>query len=259
MRIGRYKYIVFDIHGVLIGRNRAPSEISEGELVMSLRRTGSKVRFLTNSSSVSRTSVVDQLLSIGIKAKEEEVFTAAITAGFYLRQTGVKHRLFVIGSPGLCLEISTICGPQVEWVTPENATTVVVSRDLGLAEETLDRLGRAAEVFLIATCRDPHFRSFSGVAVGPGATVERVERTLGKTAFVVGKPNPYVLTAVMGIPPEDLGATLVVGDSPAQDVALGRNGGCATALIATVGTRLAGQPKPDYMIYRLDQLLPQGV
>jgi len=259
MCMGRYKYFVIDIHGVLIGRDRAPSDISAGEVVMKLRKTGSAIRFLTNSSSVSRAAVVEQLLCAGVAAHNEEVFTTAITTGFYLRGTGVKHRLYVIGSPNLRLEIANICGTQIEWVDPEEAATVIVSRDPRLTEETLGRLGKTPEVFLIATCRDPHFPTRNGVAVGSGPTVERVERALGKTAFVIGKPNPYVLTAVMGIPAEDLGATLVVGDSLAQDVALGRNSGCDTALITTAGTQLAEQPKPDYIIHTFGELLLQAV
>jgi ribonucleotide monophosphatase NagD (HAD superfamily) len=130
----------------------------------------------------------------------------------------------------------------------------VVSRDPGLDAATLEALAQARPELLIATCRDAHFPSARGLQVGPGPTVERVERALGRTSFVVGKPNPYVLGAVMGIPPAGLASTLVVGDSVEQDVALGRNAGAISVLLADP---VPPHPAviPDHAIRSLDELL----
>ncbi|UUZ54253.1 HAD hydrolase-like protein [Massilia sp. H-1] len=100
---------------------------------------------------------------------------------------------------------------------------VVVSRARLLDRDTLDQLACNRGVRLLATCRDARFPNGERVDIGPGPTVELVESALGRAAHVLGKPNPYALTAVMGIPRGELAATLIIGDSLHQDIALANN------------------------------------
>lgn len=167
----------------------------------------------------------------------------------------------MIGSPGLREEIARSCGPAVAWADPEDADTLVVSRDPNLSDDLLARLARTRDLRLIATCRDLAFPSGTALEPGPGQTLARVERVLGRTALVAGKPNPEVLTAVMGIPAAELADTLVVGDSPEQDIALGRQAGARTVLIAPPPGSpphpdgRAGGVAADHVIHALDELL----
>jgi arabinose operon protein AraL len=151
-------------------------------------------------------------------------------------------------------EIARVCGAAVEWASPEAAELVVVSRDPALSDDTLRRLGGNRGARLLATCRDGEFPQQGQQQEGPGRTVIRVEQAMGRTARVLGKPNPYVLRRVMGLTPAQRAATLVVGDSPDQDVGLGRRAGCPTVLLADAASPMRG-PRPDHRIHRLDQLL----
>lgn len=268
--------VIFDIHGVLLGRTEPPGHRPAGEIVDGLRRAGYPVRFLTNGSSNPRAALCAQLAQAGIEAEAAEVFTAAHSAAHYLRRrgdAGEVRRVWVIGSPALREEIRCGCGRAVEWAAvPEEADTVVVSRDPSLTDDLLARLANVASLDLIATCRDRQFPAGAGLETGPGPTVVRVEQALRRSAHVVGKPNPYVLTQVMGLGAELLPYTVVVGDSPEQDIALARRAGARSVLLAgpgpgsspSAGAAPARDPAPvasdpsheaDHTIRALDQLM----
>ena len=260
MASGAPSTLIFDIHGVLIGRREPAGHRSPGAVVAALRRAGHPLRFLTNSSSVSRWMLVEQLAAAGVHAEAGEIFTAAGTVAHYLRSRAEPCRLFLIGSDGLRAEIEHSCGARVAWAAPEQADTVVISRDPSLDKKLLDRLAQASRPRLIATCRDRHFPNGVEVATGPGSTVRYVEQALGRNAWVIGKPNTYVLTEVMGLSAEQLANTIVIGDSLEQDVALCETIGARAVLVVNdpipAGTESRGTSArhPHHPIRALDQL-----
>ncbi|MDB5754998.1 MAG: hypothetical protein JWR56_1426 [Massilia sp.] len=259
----RFRHLVFDIHGVLLGRSEPAGHLPPGAVLAGLRAAGYGIRFLTNGSSVSRQKMVALLEQAGIEADSSEVFTAATTVAHYLRHGDTPRRLFVIGSDELRDEITRTAGNAIRWVGPAEADVVVVSRAPALDKGTLGLLGSNGGIRLIATCRDSHFPNGNRIDIGPGPTVQLIENLLGQVAHVLGKPNPYVLTAVMGIAPGEMAATLVVGDSLDQDIALANNAGAGSVLMVASDARSAAPapgaqaafPHPDRMMLALDELL----
>lgn len=251
-----FEHLVLDIHGVLVVARPWPGELTPGKFIARLREAGCRISFLTNASSLTRAGVADALRRDGILAVEKEVFTAGMTVAHYLCALGQRMRLYLIGTPVFRDEIQRACGDRAEWVEPECADFVVVSRDANLREETLARLRNAQDACLLATCRDGMFVHEGRLEAGPGPTVERVERAMGRSALVIGKPNPYVLTHVIGLTPQELRATLVVGDSPDQDVGLGRNAGCRTVLMTEPTAALPSTAlQPDFVTHKFDDLV----
>lgn len=262
----RFRHLVFDIHGVLLGRFEPAGHLPPGAVMARLRAAGYGIRFLTNASSVSRGKMAAILEDAGIEADSSEVFTAATTVAHYLRHGDTPRRLFAIGSDELRDEITRTGGNAIRWVGPDEAEVVVVSRDPTLDRTTLDLLGRNGGIHLIATCRDSRFPNGERIDIGPGPTVELVEHTLGQVAHVLGKPNQYVLTTVMGIASGEMAATLVIGDSLDQDIALANNVGAGSVLLlppnagrsaaAACATQADGAfPRPDRVIRAIDELL----
>ncbi|AXE30526.1 hypothetical protein DK842_11820 [Chromobacterium phragmitis] len=248
----RHAPLIFDLHGVLLGRREPAGHLAAGEVLRLLRAAGHPVRFLTNSSSVGRPQVVKLLADAGIAAEAEEIYTAAMTVAHYLRRCGRRRRLFVVGSDALRAELDAGCGEWLEWARPEEADTVVASRDPGLDQDTLERLARSRLPQLIATCRDRSFPDGDAHQAGPGVTVARVEQALETRALVLGKPNPYVLSSLMSLPGH-ASDCVVIGDSLQQDVALARNAGARAVLVGDGGGE--DGPSPDYRVDALDQLL----
>lgn len=249
--------LVFDVHGVLLGRTEPAGHLGPDAVLARLRDRGHRIRFVTNSSSVSRAAMAGALADAGIAAAPSEVYTTATTVGTYLKAGPAPRDVFVIGSDQLRAEITRVAGDAVRWAGPDEADTVVVSRSPDLDESTLDALRGNTAVRLVATCRDARFSDGGRMVAGPGPTVERVERALGKTATVLGKPNHYVLSDVMRLTARDLADTVVIGDSVEQDVKLARNAGTGWLLLADPAT--TAEPPPDgppgRLINALDEML----
>ena len=237
--------LVFDIHGVLLGRTEPPGHLPAGAVLATLRDLGHRIRFVTNGSSVPRAAMAGALEDAGIAAEPSDVFTTATTVCTYLKANALS-RVFVIGSDVLRKEVEHVA----ELCGPEEAEVVVVSRDPNLDHAALDAVRE--DVHLLATCRDARFADGDRLVPGPGPTVERVEQALGMTALVLGKPNPYVLTAVMGLSPRDIAETVVIGDSVDQDVQLARNAGARSLLLT--GTTSPDSTSPG-SIKALDEML----
>lgn len=247
-------HLVFDIHGVLLGRTEPAGNLRPGPVLAHLRSAGYQIRFLTNSSSVSRSAMAAALEDAGIEAGADEVFTAATTLAHYLRHCETPKTLCTIGSEQLREELAHAGNGAIRQAGPDEADMIVVSRDPTLDQATLDRLARNSKVRLLATCRDSRFPNGERIDIGPGPTVERVEAALGRKAHVLGKPNPYALSAVMGITPATMRATLVIGDSREQDIALAANAGARSVLLAAGGDTAPG-PRPDRVVQSIDSLL----
>lgn len=261
MTIKRDLYpLIFDIHGVLLGRREPVGHRTSGDVIRALRKMGYPLRFLTNSSSISHRALVEQLATAGVQAEIDEIYTAAVVVAHYLRTSKTPIKLYVIGSANLRTEIVESCRDNVVCVSPENADTIVISRDPSLNDEVLERLMHASNPRLIATCRDLQFPDGTTMNAGPGPTVKRVETALGREAWVIGKPNTYVLTHVMGLAPEALAGTIVVGDSIEQDVALCKSAGSRSVLVlnefAAINVENTGNAscRPDHTIEAIDQL-----
>jgi glycerol 3-phosphatase-2 len=93
-------------------------------------------------------------------------------------------------------------------------------------------VNRGAE--LIATGRDPTYPQPEGNWPGTGAILAAVEYATGRTAQIVGKPEPQLfLTALDRL---GGGRTLVVGDRLDSDVAAAARVPLDAALVLTGGT-----------------------
>ena len=247
--------LVLDIHGVLLGRQEPAGHASAAQVLGALRRDGHLLRFLTNASSQSRAEIATQLNAAGIEVRPQEIVTAALVVAHCLRRLPVAPRLYVIGSDAMRSEIERICGHRMSWASPEDADTLVVSRDPALGEPLLRRLAANRGIErVIATCKDMHFPVGDRVETGPGPTVQRVEFALGREALVLGKPNPFALTQVMGLSAAELAGTLVVGDSLEQDVALARAAGARAVWLRPPGSSAAQGPQPHHVLDTLDAL-----
>lgn len=246
--------VIFDLHGVLMFRApEVAAGLPAGEVVAALRGRGLTISFVTNSSTVGPRHIRDILVKEGIAASEAECASAGMAMARYLRTHYLGARIFLVGAPGLRQILEESLGSAAFCQPEEAADVLVVGRDAGLTAERLaevSRIGKNAVV--LATSREMTIPDAHGqLQAGPGVTVERVEEATGGRVLVIGKPNPYILREVLGLSSADLSATLIVGDSPNCDLALGQAAGAATALLSTT----YAVTQATFQIERLDQLL----
>ncbi len=257
--MNRYRLVVFDLDGTLYrGSEAVPHAV---DAVLRLRDEGVLVRYATNNSAATREGTASKLRSMGYPAEPEEVYGSSHAAATLLNEQGMRS-VFVVGEPG-CIENLRASGVRVinapeGRATPESddaadAVVVGICRTFTytLLDAALQQL--LLDAALIATNRDATYPLEAGrLQPGAGSLVAAVETASGRMAKVAGKPERWMLDALLrdaGVRPEH---TLVVGDREDTDIAFGRRAGCATAMVLTgVGSR---ETEADYVLSDLSEL-----
>ena len=116
------------------------------------------------------------------------------------------------------------------------AEVVVVA---GTTDLVYDDLRNAVQAVLrgadlLATARDPTYPQPDGLWPGTGAILAAVEYATGRTAEIVGKPEPQLFLTALDRLGE--GRTLVVGDRVGSDLAAAAAAGLDAALVLSGGS-----------------------
>jgi glycerol-1-phosphatase len=245
---GRYDQLIVDLDGcVWIGDEPVPGS---PEAVDELRAAGKKVAFATNDPRSSGEDYVRRLWRTGIKASLEDVVTVGGAMQHLLAETRRGRTAFVIGTPPMVRHVAD-AGLRVLNGTDlaSRAEVVVVAGTNQLVFDDLKNATLAVRrgADLLATGRDPTYPQPDGPWPGTGAILAAVETATGRTAAIVGKPEPQLfLTALDRLGD---GRTLVVGDRLDSDVAAAGAARLDAALVLSGGTtraeaKLAHDPRP---------------
>jgi HAD superfamily hydrolase (TIGR01450 family) len=231
---------------VWIGGEPTPGAV---EAISELRESGKRLAFATNDPRSATEDYVTRLWGLGVQASVADVVTVGGAVQHLLAETRSRRTAFVVGTEalrrhvadaGLRLLNGTDLASRAELVVV-GGTEELVYDDLRNA--TL-AVRRGAE--LIATGRDPIYPQPDGDWPGTGAIVAAVEYATGKTAQIVGKPEPQLFLTALDRLGE--GKTLVVGDRLDADVAAAGRVPLDAALVLTGGAsrdELDGaEPKP---------------
>ena len=226
---------VFDLHGVLIAR-AAGAPPDPGGVIEQIRRSGSRVLFVTNSSTMGPGDLVDALAREGVAADETEVASAGMAAGDFVGRYHPSARVLVVGKAKLS-EMVRAAAPSARLVDRGPADVVVVARLSAVPPDLLRDAAAAvrAGATFVATSTEARVPGASGWEDGPGGTVSAVSQMAGAQPLVIGKPNPYILQRLFGLGPADLERTAVVGDCWETDGALALAIGGTSVLVSPRG------------------------
>jgi glycerol 3-phosphatase-2 len=257
----RYDQFIVDLDGcVWIGDQPTPGAV---EALRAVREAGKRVAFATNDPRGATEDYVTRLWRVGLKASLRDVVTVGGAVQHLLAETRSGRTAFVIGTPpmrrhvadaGLKLLNSTDLASRADVVVVAGTEDLVYDdlRNAALA------IGRGAD--FLATGRDPIYPQPDGPWPGTGAIVAAVEYTTGRTAEVVGKPQPQLLHTALDRLGE--GRTLVVGDRVDTDLGAAAAAGLDAALVLTGGATEADadglEPKPVAIAETLASLLLKG-
>ncbi len=215
--LSRYDHVILDLDGcVYIGDTVVPGA---PEAVAELRAGGKTIAFLTNDARRSPEDYVRKLWGLGVQASLEEVVTVGGAIQHVLAGRAPGAGAYVIGSSAIYRHVSESGQRVLNGTETESGADVVVvaAHD----ELTYDELRVATQAVLggaemIAAGRDRTFPEHGGPWPATGAIVAALEYATGRTARVVGKPDPQIfLTALDRLGP---GRTLVVGDRLDSDL-----------------------------------------
>jgi len=236
---------VWDEDALIPGADRA---------VEAFRRAGVPLRFVTNITRVSRTTLAGWLTEFGVPATGDDIFTPPLAAAAWLRRRGIG-RVFV------CLPEHTHVEFNEFTVSDVHPDAVVIG-DLGAAW-TYEILNEAFNFILngaefLALHRNRYWKTGGGLAVDAGAFVAALEYASGRTATLVGKPSQALFDAAaasMGLLPADVA---MVGDTLESDIAGAKEAGCRAILVRTGKfdvDELAGSGvRPDLVVDSLADL-----
>lgn len=221
--------LLLDIDGVLyVGGEPIPGAV---EALKALRSEVGAIRLVTNTSSVSRQTVIDRVNGCGFEVEPEEVLTPAAMAVRYCRAKGYeKVNLMVAKSLREDLEEIHVVG------TNEPADAIVLG-DLG-AMFNADTLNYAFRQLmngadLIALQQNRYWRRGEDLVLDVGAWTAALEYASGVEAVVVGKPSKDFFDMALADAGAEANDAVMVGDDIEGDIGGGLGDGIASILVRT--------------------------
>jgi glycerol-1-phosphatase len=254
-----YDQLILDLDGcVWVGDRPTPGAV---EAIEALRAAGKRLAFVTNDPRHSGEDYVRKLWAIGVKASLGDVVTVGGAMQHLLAETRRGMTAYVIGTEAMWRHVAD-AGLKLLNGTDlaSRAELVVVAGTDRLDYDDLRNaslaLRRGAD--FLATSRDATYPMPDGLWPGTGAILAAVEYASGRTAAIVGKPEPQLFVTAL----ERLGdgRTLVVGDRLDADVAAAARARLDAALVLTGGTTAdeaerATDPRPKRIAESLAALV----
>ena len=260
--VDSYEQVILDLDGcVWIGEQ---ATAGAAEAIAALRDGGKRVAFVTNNSYHAGEELVRKLWGLGVRASLDDVVTVGGAVQHLLAETRAGSGAFVIGTQAMRDHVAE-AGLRVlnDTDMAARADVVLVAGMLDLTyshlRDAVLALGRGAD--FLATGRDRIYPMPDGPWPGAGALVAAVEYASGRTAQIVGKPEPQLIyTALDRLGP---GRTLMVGDRIDSDVGAAVSAGIDAALVLSGGaTRedaaAAPDPRPSAVAETLADLVGGG-
>ncbi|UJH90635.1 HAD-IIA family hydrolase [Antarcticibacterium sp. 1MA-6-2] len=223
------KGFLIDMDGVIYGNDTlipgADSFIAE------LQKRRIPFLFMTNNSQRTPLDTVNKVARMGIKIKEENVYTSAMATASFLSFMQPKGSAYVLGEGGLITSLTQ----QGYQLVNQNPDFVVVGEGRNF---TLEMVNNAVDMILggarfIATNLDPSPKKTGWTNLGIKAIVAMIEEATGKIAFSVGKPSPVMMRSARKYLGLEARETIIIGDTMDTDILGGIQLGYTTILTLT--------------------------
>jgi HAD superfamily hydrolase (TIGR01458 family) len=237
--------VLLDLSGVVyVGNLVLPGAI---EAISRLRDAGLPVRFLTNTTRTPKKSILDRLLSMGIRIAGDELFTPAEAARNWLTQHKQSPHLLI--HPDLAEDFQGLATHDAKAVVIGDAGAAFTFEALNSAFREL--MG-GAEFLALAANRT--FKDDDGEhSLDAGAFVAALEFASRRTAKVLGKPSAEFFSAALASMNCAAGEAVMVGDDAEMDVSGALSAGLAYGVLVRTGKYLTGaemsvDPRPTAVV-----------
>jgi HAD superfamily hydrolase (TIGR01458 family) len=228
--------ILLDVDGVLhVSGEPIPGAV---DAVKRLRSAGHRIRFVTNSTIMSRADLGKQLRAMGFAIDDEELQTTGVVAASLLK----GKRVLALTMPGILddLEGLQLIGINADAVlvggADEGEEPGRVFSYLNLNRAFLE-LQAGAELYSLHKNR--WWQTADGPRLDSGAFVAGLEYAADTEATVLGKPSPEYFAAALEAIDADPEMAWMVGDDFEGDIVGAQRHGMRTVLVRT------GKFRPD--------------
>ena len=230
---------IVDLDGTLFrGQELLPAA---PEFIAGIRHSGAQLLFMTNNSTRTPDEVAQQLVSLGIPAQSNEVFTSSQAAVRYMDEDNRGKRVYAIGEFGLLDALTragyTLADHDVDYVLQGLDRQF----DYRKLHKSLTLISGGAT--FIQTNPDVRLPVDDGFLPGAGSLGAAIATASGVQPIVIGKPSLIMMRYAL----EKLGLLAanvwMVGDNMRTDMSAGKAAGCKTALLLTGVTTTGNLPE----------------
>jgi NagD protein len=254
----RHGYLI-DMDGVIYrGSEAIPGA---AEFIHYLQGERIPYLFLTNNSSYTRLDVVVKLRKFDIDTSIEHVYTSALATAQFVHKQRPNGTAYVIGEGGLLNALNDVSYA----ISRESPDYVIVGEGRVLNFEMVEAAHRmiANGAQLISTNADTWCPTDAGPRPGCGAIVALLESATGRTAYHVGKPNPFMMREArkqIGLRTDEV---IMVGDTMETDIRGATDLGFQSILVLTgSSTRQSLRQfpfSPTHVVDSIAELVPELV
>jgi HAD superfamily hydrolase (TIGR01458 family) len=248
--------VAFDLDGVLYESDRVvPGAV---ETVNAVRAAGLSVRFVTNTTSLSRRLIAKKLVGLGFTVDIRELFCPAHAAAAWLRRERLNASFFV---PEAALEDFDDVARNDE--RPD--AVVIGDLETGWTFDTLNRAFRLiheGDARLVGLGRTRFWKGPRGLQLDVGPFLAVLEYATGKTAMVFGKPEPAFFAGLVADLEQPADRVAMIGDDIVTDVGAAINAGLVGVLVRTgkfASRDLEGPIRPALVIDSVAHVFGDGV
>ena len=219
------KGLLIDLGGVVFqGSNTVAGSM---EAIAILRKNHTPFRFLTNTTSQSKTTLIKNLDQMGIPVSAEEVFTPVDAAKIYIENNGLNPNFLI--DERLRDDFFDIRIGDHPALIIGDARNDFSYDNMNAAFRTI-----AGGAQIIALASNRSFSDESGdLCLDVGAYVAALEYASGKKATVLGKPAPeffHLAAHSLSIEPANLA---MIGDDAEFDASAAINAGLSGIVVRT--------------------------
>jgi len=246
------KGVLFDLDGVLYVGN---SQIAgAAEAVSAIRNSGIACRFLTNTSTLSLSSLQRKINALGFDVKTDEIISAPQAALLYLRKQSNPICRFLMAED--------VKNDFAEFRQSNTEAEFIVVGDIGdtwsypLLNELFNCLMNDAK--LIAIHKNKFWQTEHGLQMDIGSFIAGLEYASGSTSMIIGKPSTdffQIALDDMGLKPSE---AIMIGDDIDSDIGGAQAAGIKGVLVRTGKFRQGyfevSPVKPDWVINSIEDL-----
>jgi HAD superfamily hydrolase (TIGR01458 family) len=221
--------LLLDMDGVLAMSWRPLPGAAEA--VTRLHAAGVPMRVVTNTTALSQARFAAVLREAGFPFADEDILTASVAAGIWLRSERPGARVFHLGDA----QAEDLAGVRIVGQEDQPDTVLLSGSDESYCFDGLNGvlalLRGGAE--LVAMHRNLSWMTRRGEKLDAGAYLLGLEAATGLEAVVLGKPAPGAFRAgldALGLPPERVA---MVGDDVENDILAAQSLGITGVLVRT--------------------------
>ncbi len=239
------KGVLLDIGGVLY---EGSEPIPGAKEALEELKSRYVVRFLSNTSRIPPSKLLEKLAKMGFEVEEEELFTALSAAKLFLQNEKVKA--YVIATNEAKEYFKDLEG-ELRYVLVCDAYTNFTYQALNQGFRHLDE-----GAGFLATNINRYFKDTDGLSLDAGGFVKCLEYASSKSAKVLGKPNcEFFALAIqsMGLQKSEV---VMVGDDIESDILGAKSCWLKTVMVKTGKFKPQDlqKGKPDYLIESVAEL-----